>query len=343
MITRGHYIGEIIDELSTISAQVKMRNQLGMTDLSVLAENFFRDLLNEVLDVSLSNLNADRSNAPGLDLGDANGTIAIQVTATSSKKKVEDTLAKITSEDRNKYRRIVILVVGQKQGTYALDAALTKKMGFSKEEDIWDLESVARLVVGLNIARLEAAYRVVRREVARLKIDLELPDEQGNYPTNGYDRWEPPPKAEVGDGTSFAAFSELRSGERADPELPQALHELAKRLSGLPRITREFLVVLLERRGERSSRRFHAPWMTILYGKVQREYRGNDIEGEIGLLNEAGFVEVRDDNRYDDGPPEIGVRIPSKCVELSYDFVDFVKDKNLRLRRVIGEVDLSAF
>ena len=36
MITRGHYIGEIIDELSTVAQQVAMRNRLGLTDLTVL-------------------------------------------------------------------------------------------------------------------------------------------------------------------------------------------------------------------------------------------------------------------------------------------------------------------
>lgn len=53
MITRGHYIGEIVDELSAISEQVKLRNKLGMTDLTVIVENFFRDLLNATLDAQL--------------------------------------------------------------------------------------------------------------------------------------------------------------------------------------------------------------------------------------------------------------------------------------------------
>jgi hypothetical protein len=343
MITRGHYIGEIIDELSTIAAQVKMRNQLGMTDLSVLVENFFRDLLNEVLDAKLVNLNKERSNAPGLDLGDLKGALAIQVTATSSKKKVEDALTKISDSDRKKYGRFVVLVVGQKQGSYALDEKLTKPVGFSKEHDIWDLETVARLSVGLNIARLEAAHRVVRSEVARVKIELEAPDAEGNYPTNGYDHWEPPAKEQIGDGAAFSAFSHARSGEPVDPKLPQALRSLSKKLARLPRITREFLVVLLERQIQRKSKRFHAPWMTILYDKVSREYRGGDLKGELGLLSEAGFAEFRDDDEHYSGPAEIGVRIPSKCDELAYDFMEFVNDKNLSLRKVIGEVDLSAF
>jgi hypothetical protein len=47
-----------------------------------------------VLDIRLVNLNASRSNEPGLDLGDAAEKTAFQTTSA----KVNDTLAKITDE-----------------------------------------------------------------------------------------------------------------------------------------------------------------------------------------------------------------------------------------------------
>jgi len=49
MITRGFYIGEVIDELKVIAGQVSIRNKLALTDLSTLTEYFFRDLLNAIL------------------------------------------------------------------------------------------------------------------------------------------------------------------------------------------------------------------------------------------------------------------------------------------------------
>lgn len=346
MITRGYYIGEVIDELSAIAAQVSMRNKLGMTDLSVFAENFFRDVLNVVHGISLVNLNKDRSNAPGLDLGDETSGLAIQVTATATAQKVNDTLAKILPADQVQYKRFVVLVVGKKQGSYAVDMGAAKRLGFSKKNDIWDMETIARDVVGLEITRLEAVHRLIRKEVTRLKVELEIPDSNGKYPTSGYDLWEQRAKPKVGDGSAFRRFAaeigDIRE-EEIDPRLPQDIHNLARQLSRLPRITREFLVMLLTRREERESRRFHPPWMTLLYGKVKREFRGTDLEGELGILDEAGFVEVRGENPHDDGPTEIGVRIPSKCDDLSHSFLDFVKAKGLNLRSVIGDVDLSAF
>jgi hypothetical protein len=70
MITRGHYVGEIVDELAGLEAQVKTRNRLGLTNLTVYAENFFKDILNILLNADLKNINADRAKEPGLDLGD---------------------------------------------------------------------------------------------------------------------------------------------------------------------------------------------------------------------------------------------------------------------------------
>jgi hypothetical protein len=77
MITRGYFIGQIVDELTAISSQVEMRGKLHLFDLHICLENFFRDILNIALGYSLKNLNEERSNAPGIDLGDENEKIAL--------------------------------------------------------------------------------------------------------------------------------------------------------------------------------------------------------------------------------------------------------------------------
>ena len=51
-----------------------------------------------MLDIRLVNLNASRSNEPGLDLGDAAEKTAFQTTSEVTSAKVNDTLAKITDE-----------------------------------------------------------------------------------------------------------------------------------------------------------------------------------------------------------------------------------------------------
>lgn len=51
MITRGHLIGEIVDHLSNIQLQVENRCTIGLTDLNKYLEDFFKEILNTVLDI----------------------------------------------------------------------------------------------------------------------------------------------------------------------------------------------------------------------------------------------------------------------------------------------------
>lgn len=346
MITRGHYLGEIIDDLSVLGAQVKMRNALGFTDLSVYAENFFRDVINILLDIDLINLNSDRSNEPGLDLGDAKEKFAIQITSSAGSKKINETLKKINSKQLKAYSKFVVFGMNKRQQSYTLEATLTAKCSFTKD-DIWDLDTIARKAVSLELDPLRELHRLIRFDSARLKVELELPDADGKYPTSGFDLWEERVKPKIGDGKSFCKFWSEDDGQPLTREeqkrVADALRILGVRLSRLPRLTREFLAMLYERREKGTSKRFSDEWRHLLLGKVEREFRGDDLQGELGILEHAGFIRIDGEDPYELGPAEIGVRIPGDSDELASSFVQFVVAKKLSFRKVIGAIDLSSF
>jgi hypothetical protein len=346
MITRGYYIGEIVDEFSAIAAQVKMRNRLNLTDLSLFAENFFKDVVNRVLGAELKNLNEDRSNEPGLDLGDDVRGMAVQVTATGSSKKIDETLKKITPDQQKRYKKIIVLSIGGKQKQYSFDLTRAKALNFSAKS-IWDMNTLAKKAMNLEIDKLESLHKLIRANVAKVKVELEIPDASGKYPTSGYDQWEPRIKPKVGDGLKFAAYvaaqAEIHINQTDCEEISAGLKDLGKRLSRLPRVTREFLVMLVERRERGRSKRFRDGWIHLLESKVRREFRGPDLDGELGILAHANFVSINGENREDEGPTEIGVRFSFKSDDLAASFLDFINEKGLSLRRVIGDADLSAF
>lgn len=343
MLTRGYFIGEIVDDLANLGGQVRMRNALHLFDLTVATENFFRDFLNIALGASLRNLNAERSNEPGLDLGDASLAIGIQVTSSATTAKVNHTLEKITAEQASKYKKIVVLGLNKRQQTYAVDPALAKKYNFTAD-NIWDLDSLARKALDLKIDDLQALYNLVRSNSARLKIELEVPDESGKYPTSGFDMWEQRTKPKIGDGSALTAFIEERAGEPPQLDaIQKGLRKLGADLSRLPRLTREFLAMLYERRERGKSRRFADGWSHLLLSKVKREYRGDDLEGELDILRHGGFLEINYEDPCELGPPEIGIHIPTQSDDLEMEFVSFVEEKKLGFRNVIGNVDLSAF
>lgn len=67
MSSRGHFLGQIVDDLDAIASQVRQRCAVGQNDLNRVLEDFFKEILNLVRGANLRNLNKDRSNAPGLD------------------------------------------------------------------------------------------------------------------------------------------------------------------------------------------------------------------------------------------------------------------------------------
>lgn len=345
MITRGHFIGEIVDSLSGISERIEMRNRLGITDMSVFAEVFVAELLNAVLGTDLQSVNTERSNEPGLDLGDKRGQYGIQVTATASSNKVKHTLDALTEEQAKTYARIVVFCLGKKQGSYSVVGPFKHGVTFDPEKDIWDFTEVARLVLALPLDRVQAVHEVVRKNTARFLVDLEVPDEQGHYQTNGYDKWEARPQQQCGDGTAFLRFYEETFGVLNDAEksdLQQALPRLARKLSRLPRITREFLATLIERRELRSPRRNSRDVsIHIELNKVTREFLGNAME-ELDLLIYEELVDVDGDDPSESGPPEVFIDL-TKCLPLREGLLRFLKSHNLTVRQVIGGADLSAF
>ena len=55
MLTRGHLIGQIVDDLAAISAQARQRGRLHLFDIHTYVEDFVKEVLNRALDLNLSN------------------------------------------------------------------------------------------------------------------------------------------------------------------------------------------------------------------------------------------------------------------------------------------------
>lgn len=349
MISRGHFIGFIIDEFATIAEKISMRNRLGLFDLTVHAETYFCKVLNIICGWNLTNLNVDRSNEPGLDLGDITAKVGVQVTSSATSQKVNDTLGALTQEQKDLYTsKIVVLVLGKKQSSYTIDRKLVGSLPFA-EKNIWDLNTLARKALRLDIDDLQRLHAYINQEAVRVRVELEVPDNDGVFPTNAYDKWEKQVDPKVGNGKAFVRFVTKVKGEPLEVAevkgIKTAIVDMANQLKRLPRVTREFLVVLIERREPGSSRRWR-DWVGSwnLLEKLMREYQGrnSDLKGELELLEHAGFVSINHDDPHEYGGSEVFVRV-SRNEDLAGSFLDFVKEQELDLRRVIGRVDLSAF
>lgn len=345
MITRGYFLGEIIDELSGVSNEVETRCKLGLTDLNRFLEDFFKDLLNILLDLSLRNLNEDRSNYPGMDLGDEKARIAIQVTSDRSSSKVNDTLRRISEMDGNLYERVIVLVIRSRQSSYTLDSELAAKLNFS-EDSIWDVTTLCRKALDLPLDRIQALYEHIKKEVVRVKIELEIPSADGRYATSIEDYVEPLPTLRMGSLETYRSFTndERQSEDQLSiADLKEDFGLLTKRLARLPRITRQFYCFLLERRDEETRSTFGAEFLSFNYDRLIRQCRYDDLKGEIRLLEEQRFVSVSEPDSHEKSF-YVRITIPAKNPYFVYELVDFIDKKLERAyRKPLVELDFSVF
>lgn len=343
MITRGYFIGQIIDELTAVSQQVKSRAKLQLTDLNRYLEDFFKTILNITLDYKLINLNEDRSNNPGLDLGDEAAQVAFQITSSKSSEKVNETLRKAKAQ-KDKFPTVYVLTLQGKQSSYALKEERTKVFNFKAEEHIWDVDDLLKRILGLPLDKLQELHVYITREVARVKIELEVPDQNGQYQTN-IDRYiEALPKESFEGVSSYHKFHAKKSepyGQTED-ETEADFSKFIKVLKKLPRITRQFYAFLLER-GEwddrgRGTNRY------INEDHLKRICKLPDMDGELRLLGEQGLCWwCEPDDHGESATWRINAHKGAESEYFIYEFLEYVRKKDLNLAKAIVSLDFSDF
>lgn len=350
MITRGTLIGEILDELANIIQKVEFRTGCQIYDLPVFAENFCRDILKHILGTEFRNLNKERVNNPGIDLGSKDKKYAVQITATSTSAKVNKTLSAITDDHRKIYKRFIILILSKKQSSYsAVDKSLAgKNNNFDVDKDIWDLRDLAKMAFDLEIDKLTALHKEIRNQTLKLQVDLEIRKKGGQFKLNDYDQWEAIPEPKVGTGKNFIKYVEEAHGTISIKErelIKKELQSFATRLARLPRITREFFVSLIERRDPQGSSLFpkYSNWETVLLSNLSRKYNGSDLEGELELLDHENFIDIRYPQESDDGPTAVGFKFSFESEDFHSYFLEYLEANDVSLRTAIGEIDLSKF
>lgn len=284
MLTRGHIIGKIVDDIAGLKYQVQTRNKMNIYELNTYVESFFRETLNTVYGLSLVNLNADRINNPGIDLGDATAQIAFQITSTNTATKVNDTLNVLSPAQLTTYPKIMVFIVGSKQGSYRIDPNHVAKTGFNAKEDIIDLDDLLKNIMVLPIDTLDTLYQQFHREFRKLKIEFELVDNEGNYESSLYNRIEKQPNLPP------ANAKKLKEYLGDDVKLKHILkhyHALAE----LPRFSRELISIIgdlgkLEKYGYRGK-----DW-GILPKILERKLlmSEEELESELLILLDADFI-----------------------------------------------------
>jgi hypothetical protein len=335
MLTRGHFIGQIIDELTLISEQVKNRSRLGLNDLSKYSEDFMKDVLNITLDYELDNLNSDRCNFPGLDLGDKKKGVGFQITATKTSDKINATLEK-ASLLQSTFPAITVFILQEKQASYTIDPDKAAPFNFT-EQNIWDFNDLFKRIMSLRIDVLQKLFTLITANVARVRVDLETPDTSGTYSTEMANFIESIPTECYKGVASLHEHLCANCGAIDIKRVEEDIRSLITTLKALPRITCQFYAMLLDR-GEWDDER-----RKINYDYLTRICSYSDWEGEVRLLTQAGLCYFREpDDPTESGYFYVYPRKGKPCHNYYlYELVAYMTKNNLSFKTVMAVLDFS--
>lgn len=341
MSSRGVFIGQIIDDLDAISNQVRRRCELGQTDLNSLLENFFRDILNLTLNTNLVNLNARRSNAPGLDLGDKTSPrkIGYQITSRADAAKVTDTLKKITKEQLALYDEFFILVIGERRKSYTIDPKLAASRKDFSASNVLGISDLCRRIMDTNLETIRAVQQKLQLERTEIRIELE-PEINGTFETNITDLVEGRPNVTRSDASLLVASDAGSSVFDTKDEAAAALNGFIDRLEPLPRLSRALFGWMID---ESEHRYGFNDYHVVNADLVQRKYLNTqNLLVDTRLLEAWGFLSYDDD---EDG----------KSARFSFSFpgadhnwfaealMNFVKQENLSASTLFSTMNFAAF
>lgn len=341
MSSRGVFIGQIIDDLDAISSQIRRRCELGQVDLNSLLENFFRDILNLTLNTNLTNLNARRSNAPGLDLGDKTSKrkIAFQITSRTDAAKVTHTLTKINGEQVALYDEFFILTIGERKKSYAIDPALSAKCKGFSDANIIGISDLCRMIMDTSIETIRSVQQKLQQERTEIRIELE-PEINGTYETNTTDLVERRPSVTRSDAIHFQASNAADGRFASATEAAVALNGFIDRLEALPRLSRGLLGWMMD---ESEHRYGFSDYHVINADLVQRKYPNTqDLLIDTRLLTAWHFLDYTDDE--DGRSPYFSFRFPGSDHDwFAEAFMDFVKSERLSVSTLFSTMNFSVF
>ncbi|MCB0748811.1 MAG: SMEK domain-containing protein, partial [Ignavibacteriae bacterium] len=118
-MTREEYLKQISNKLAIWQADIKLRGEINLYDSHIIAEYYVKELFNMFFGYDLENLNDSSKNFPGIDLGDQTQGVAVQVTATKTRAKIQGTLDKFIENKLYKdYPHLYIFILSEKQNSY---------------------------------------------------------------------------------------------------------------------------------------------------------------------------------------------------------------------------------
>lgn len=143
MITSAKFVNYIVETLNILRQEIISKNKLGLYDDNIHMENFICYILNLCYGYELVNLNENKANYPGIDLGDSKAKIGFQITSTNTSQKINSTLETfITYKCYKLYPNLKFFLLTHKQSKYSINTKFDGLFEFNPNQDILDFDDL---------------------------------------------------------------------------------------------------------------------------------------------------------------------------------------------------------
>lgn len=170
-MNRTIYFSFIEEKLNTLATRINSRGRLNILDLHSHSETFYQYFLQELFGWTIFNENEVKANVEAIDLIDHENKLLIQVSATSTKKKIEDSLSKDIIERYKAYTFKFISISKDSDNLKKMVYCNPHSISFDPGKDIIDTNSILTFIKGMNIDDQKRIYTFIKKELAD-DIDL---------------------------------------------------------------------------------------------------------------------------------------------------------------------------
>ena len=157
-------IDEFILALRDLNEIIEKRAKLNLLDKAVLAESFYKEILNKLFSWELKNLNIAQSNFEAIDLIDKSNNILVQVSCTCENQKIHSTISKkeLSKEDYKGFELYFVFVGKQnsnvKKGKYNCNPQLS----FNPNTNILLTDDLIKCYQDLNPSAQDKVLDIIR-------------------------------------------------------------------------------------------------------------------------------------------------------------------------------------
>ena len=170
---KAELIDNITERLSIFFYSIECNNTINRLQQNIDSEDLMCGLLNLINDWSLINLNGEEQNFAGIDLGDYQNRVCVQVTSDKSREKVESTIKTFENKCYDKKFDRLIFAYLKMQKTKFAKGFSTKKLSFDASKDTFDLKDLVNAISKLEEEKIEKIYDYLKKEIVLKSLSLE--------------------------------------------------------------------------------------------------------------------------------------------------------------------------